>query len=309
MAIHVPQRGTQWVFLAFWWADFICGIILTGIRTKKGNAFRTRANAMHTVIAWFMWFMFSPVSESIYLFDKDHDPYNNAPYMQWVCMNLRMMALVYGSLYLSSHIFNHKNASRYASRIFSYFLFLIGFMSILIIVVWKPEVAGGTGRTPSQILTILNDWIYVAVSLAMLITFVAAISRYYFPYGRAGPDDGYVHRMDNIDADDDKYNDAQSYGRRIVTMITVQWAVILVLVASYAILIIAHKGQFLFDGSLMYYFMTEYWVERVAPYYSIMLYLALFIFYWTVWRMDRATTKLRLRDGQDGEESFFAMDE
>lgn len=301
MAVFVPQVGTQWVFVAFWWADFIGGLVFT-FRGRKGlGGFNTVSATTYTLFSWALWFFFSPVSEYIYLFDKDRDPYNSAPYMQWVCMNLRMMALSFGTLYLSSLVFSRKHVTRRTSRFFSYFLFLIGFMSILIVVVWKPEVSGGTGRTPSHLIPILQDWIYVGVALVMFLIFAVVISKYRFPYDIL--DGGYENRDDY----DDKYRDSQTHGKRVITMITAAWGAILTLILSYAIIIISHKGQFLFSGSLMYYFMTEYWIERVAPYYAILFYIALMLVYWTIYRMDKASRRLRLQDGPTGEESFFAM--
>ena len=324
MAEFVPPIGTQWVFVGLWLANLVYNVFWMAYKRTR-TELDSYAGTYHMWIIWGTLILFIPVSESIYIFSPDSDPWNSAPYFQWACWQLRSIALIAVFLGFTSNMFRRIDPLRYTSRIGSCATAAISLLSILFVVVYKPAFNNGTGTMPMQLIPVLMDWIYVAVALFVAIT-CAAMSwrvqnasdkrkiekwrsmadidgtpipgRVSQGYGGSGSDSGSDSDAPNRRGDDSRgVNKAYvRAGSDIMTMLLITWITLLVGYTIYAIMIIVRKDQYWFSGSTIYYFMTKYWVTELAPYSSLFLYAFLIMVLGTVIVTDRAIKRLNLPD-------------
>lgn len=286
MAIYAPANGWSWTFIGFWLADFF-GLIFWLTWRKTRMAFGSNLKASITALAFFEWFLFIPISEAMYIWSKNNDPWNNLPYIQWLCVNLRTMGIIMGFLIVSAHVFYRMGATRPGMYTGAYTMFGISAVGLFIVIAWKPnmDIMNGTARTPSQTIPIAMDWIYVTIAFLMAMGFAVMTSRRYSMFF------DFTRRDKTLELSDSKGNLSANErmvkeGRTLVLGMTAVWTIILAGVVTYASLIIARRDQFLFSGSQIYYFHIQYWITRLAPIYSVLFaYPVLWMMYLIMWRM------------------------
>lgn len=207
-----------------------------------------------------LMFMF-PMSENVYAYFRDSDPWNTAPYMQWYCFELRFMTLTLMGLYLLTVVAERwwppGSGARKAIKWISCVPFILFFVLAGIVVGDKVNPFLPKDR-PYEAFTYLLDWTWVVVSLAA--TFISAGILMWFQLG-SGPDNGeYQPRGSKLHA----------YAGLFLNM----WLFIGTLV--YAISNIVYRDDY--DGSKEYYFQQEKWITRWAPYYTF-IYVILSYFF------------------------------
>ena len=302
MAVFVPGRGWTWTFIGFWLADFV-GLLWWMLRGKGSKAFRSPLSTMITALAFFEWFLFSPIAEAVYIWSSDNDPWNNAPYIQWICVNLRTMGIVFGFMIMSAYVFAPSGAVRPNGRAAAIAMFVINAIGMGIVVGYKPntDFASGNARTPSNVIPITMDWVYVAISFIMFITFMTMVCRRYglfFDFTR-------LRSEANVDRDG-KDKKLHNTGRVILTTMGFIWLAIFAVMLTYALLLVVRQDQYLFPGSQVYYFHTEYWITRLAPIYSAFFaYPILWAMYIVMWGMDSLQDEIKLM-GMAREDGAYA---
>lgn len=294
MAIYVPARGWTWTFIAFWIADFIGLVFWLNFR-KMRMAFGSRLKVSITALAFFEWFLFIPVPEAMYIWSGNEDPWNDIPYIQWLCINLRTMGIILGFMLVSAYVFYKMGATRRGMRAGAYSIFVINAIGIFIVQAWRPNlnIAEGTARTPSQFITITMDWIYVAAAFFVSLGFVVMTNRRYsmfFDFTRRDKTLELSSAKGNLSAN----QKMQKEGRTIILGMTAVWIVILAGVTTYASLIIARRDQFIFSGSQIYYFHIQFWITRLAPIYSVLFaYPIMWAMYLLMWRMSSLQNSIK----------------
>ena len=172
MAVYVPAMWTQGTVMLAWGISFIIFMVwLFGIRGSTERGVGLQATWMYALLflAWI------PVSESLYMYNEDDDPWNNAPYVQWFCMQMRLaatsifafyLAVFTGRYWFDGHSKNHKNrhtgtAIRWSS--FALVIFFAIFSSIVVGV--KPTLPFRGDRGPYFVMDGKLTWTWAVVSI------------------------------------------------------------------------------------------------------------------------------------------------
>ena len=256
MAIFVPAKWTQMIWIIFWFVLFVLFILWNSLMR---DPYKPRVPLVLTCL-FFLLFMFGfPVSESIYAYNADKDPWNSAPYLQWYTMELRFMSLSVFSLYLTQlaarYFWKPNSAPATAVRYtcLGFFILFAVFAGIVV----GDKADEFTNKKPYQVFTFLLDWIWVFVALVGSAIAVRIQSRYSV-----------------ADQDNDDIPEGMGWNAFAVAILNIY---IFLGTLVYAIINVVNRDKYM--GTFEYYFHQEDWIEQVAPYFTFIFTLTAYSFF------------------------------
>lgn len=261
MAIYVPAKWTQMIWTIAYFVFFVLLIIWNAMIK---NPYRYKIPMVLSLL-FFMTFAFMfPASEGFYAYDKDTDPWNSAPYLQWYCITLRFMTLTTMSLYLTQicarYLWEPKSPPARAIKYCSAGILIVFVVFSTIIVFDKANEF--ENKKPYQVFTFLLDWLWPFVAVVATAISARVRSRYALINKRNGGGSGAEIPPDiEWDATFLQFLNMYLFAGTLV----------------YAILNVVNRDKFM--GTFEYYFQQEEWIETIAPYFVFIFVLSAYIFF------------------------------